>query len=441
MSSFIVKFRGAPKFGGDGKTLDDAIDLDPWQSPPAPLGGGATLDDAIDLDPSQSRSDSDGEGDAAVAPPADASAPPSPMAEDDAAPPAPPAAPQGGVDRRAYDCALGDRGVPADIMGRINFTDVVRVCEEESNAVADSRVILHNGNRVQFHLDETPSGQALLQRVLNRRNPNDQGRLYGAVWGNLMDSLRLKIGDMLCTPKFGLTAPQASAMVFETCAIIKQDARMMAQAPHVDFLKGVQCVVACSNGVKPTLVYTGDYMTTADMMAINPPTHSQRESAMYLHGLDDPEEVQQCFATLACKPRVYMDPHMQPSAPRDLRPGEFSCLCGPIIHAGPSTPAGVEPRIVMFLTAKFPTDPSYDPDSQITAPHAALSVRSARMAVRRALEYPEYEPWTMATNPYVKDALLDVYLGTKPENKDDGFPDEEETVNILRNLKTEKADA
>lgn len=105
-----------------------------------------------------------------------------------------------------------------------------------------------------------------------------------------------------------------------------------AQWPHFDVLEGAQVVLACSPGVASTLVYRGDYAAAADVPATITPTElrlrNEEEAVVDLN----------VVATVVARTRSELASLMTPASDRPLRPGEFSLLVGPVLHAGPATP-------------------------------------------------------------------------------------------------------
>ena len=285
----------------------------------------------------------------------------------------------------AYACALGEWGVPACIMRRIDFGKFVRRCEKAtSQNITDAKTTVANGKRAQYHLDETKEGKALLKAVLKRKNAADEGREYAHVWNDLMNALRGKITALLSKKPFHMH----SALVFSGCSILVQDSDEATdqQAPHTDFAGGVQCVMACTPDTKPTLVYTEplvdhDIPRTAEEQRLYDASHVSLAAEMSLK-------------TLAKHKVGTVLNAMKPAADRLLQPGEFSCLLGPVIHAGPGIPKGTR-RIVLFITAHLEGQPPYDVNEQHSAVNAALTLRSSKLAVRRAIDYNDrFKLWT-----------------------------------------------
>ena len=302
----------------------------------------------------------------------------------DTPPPSPPAAAP--PSERAYGCGLGERGVPPEIMARIDFDRFLAICRDEAND--QSATTIPNGKRPQYHLDESAEGTRLLHRVLDKANPDDHNRRYRVVWGELIAALRGAVAAQLRGPPFHFTEAFARDLQFSGCSLIVQDADESAspQAPHTDFAGGLQCIMACTEGAVPTSVYTGAYgIPNHDAMRRSAAERQLHEANVALS-----HAAEEGLATLAATPRAHLLASMRPAAERALRRGEFCTMWGPVIHAGPAIPRGTR-RIVLFITAHPAGAPPYDINEQHSPANAALTVRSAELAVERVLEYSDFD--------------------------------------------------
>jgi hypothetical protein len=240
------------------------------------------------------------------------------------------------------------------------------------------------GDRVEFYFSGL-AGERLNRNVMKEENPKDNDRLYDAAWGDFLRDVHARVSRQLVASGL-LNLEDADRLVFANHSIIFQNDTQdyPQQWPHVDVLVGGQVVVALSDDVPSTCVYTGEYDTAADV-----PSGTDREASRLEQ---DPWNrfVRDSVATVAGRSRLYLQSQMM-SSPAPMMRGDFSVLTGPTIHAGPSTVAGKE-RIILFFSFNFGGGVVYNSNAQYGPTNAANEFNNAELIVDKIMEYEDYNP-------------------------------------------------
>jgi len=303
---------------------------------------------------------------------------------------------------RAAFC-LGPQGATrVSLLARLDFAHLVATCLR----VRDRHELQHlaptiAGERTEFYLDGR--GAQLRDLVMAEPNPRDldargRPRPYGVAWHEYVALVQERVRSrLLHASPFALPRDLVDRLEFDSTSLIVHfaDRAYPAQWPHFDVLSGGQVVVALTDDTPSTSVYDGPYDTEADLAPDDAPTPDERRMRDREDALPAPlgttwQKLRDAVATVVTRSRAFIEAHMRGSE-RLLRRGEFSVLTGPVMHAGPATPAG-HGRIVMFFTFREPGGARYDMNEQYGPTNAALLFNSARLIVHKFQEYLDYDP-------------------------------------------------
>ena len=268
---------------------------------------------------------------------------------------------------RDWSCGRASHGVRRESMSYLD-----KMCSRES---ADWSQI--NGRRKQFDLandlnDLTDIAKGWIIRPYERAD----------VLGCLREAA-ISAKDHL--RRLGITRELSE---FRSFSVLKQEAGSPAQWPHIDNMEKEVFIVACSKDVTTTLVYKGSYEAPIDSNDRTPTelaNQPQKLARIVNAAYPPPANLLELLAPLVMK-----DPHAEQGGmhlthadERPLNIGEFLCIQGPVIHAGP----GGERTVLFFTTSSI-----YDPHMQWGAPIAALAFNSAKQLMRTIEWYNEYDP-------------------------------------------------
>lgn len=269
---------------------------------------------------------------------------------------------------RAWSCGRASHGVRQESMAYLN-----RMC---SRSTAKWSQI--NGERKQFDLatdlnDLTDTAKGWIERHHERID----------VLGCLREAA-ISAKEYLST-ELGITRELGE---FRSFSVLKQEAGSPAQWPHIDNMEKEVFIVACSAGVTTTLVYKGSYeapISGDDRTPTERANQPQKLARIFNADYPPPANLLELLAPLVMK-----DPHAEHGGMQlthadehPLNIGEFLCIQGPVIHAGP----GGERTVLFFTTSSI-----YDPQMQWGAPIAALAFNSAKQLMRTTEWYTEYDP-------------------------------------------------